>query len=205
VEDLELRDDGSSSLKLMPGSTKEGAVPKKLSFGDSTSTGKESRVVPVVGQGDLLGPVGEKEQAHGIRDGGEKENNQQVCGQVEDTGLAGMEVDGMAGLQAGDEVGKGSFLADQSKEEVPDQVLEEGQKPKGKRTSTFKRRPRDREAAKEGNISLPSGSRKRVNEGDNIDDESQKRAKIQDVMVGVETEENQSLMAGLPGQPGWSQ
>jgi len=191
VEDLELRDDGSSPLKLMPESTKEGAVPKKLSFGDSTSTGKESRVEPVVGQGDQLSPVGEKEQAHGIRDGGEKENNQQVCGQVEDTGLAGMEVDGMAGLQAGDEVGKGSFLADQSKEEVPDQVLEEGQKPKGKRTSTFKRRPRDREAAKEGNISLSSGSRKRVNEGDNIDDESQKRAKIQDVMVGVETEENQ--------------
>ena len=116
-----------------------------------------------------------------------------------------MEVDGMAGLQVGDEVGKGSFLADQSKEEVPDQVLEEGQKPKGKRTSTFKRRPRDREAAKEGNISLPSGSRKRVNEGDNIDDESQKRAKIQDVMVGVETKENQSLMDGLPGQPGRSQ
>jgi len=52
VEDLELRDDGSSPLKLMPGSTKEGAVPKKLSFGDSMSTGKESRVEPVVGQGD---------------------------------------------------------------------------------------------------------------------------------------------------------
>ena len=50
VEDLELRDDGSNPLKLMPECTKDAIVPKKLSFGDITSTGTRSRVEPVSGQ-----------------------------------------------------------------------------------------------------------------------------------------------------------
>lgn len=44
MEDNELRDDGSSPLKTLSNNTTTGGVPKKLIFGDSTSTDKESRV-----------------------------------------------------------------------------------------------------------------------------------------------------------------
>jgi hypothetical protein len=45
LEDIDLQDDGSSPLKLTPQNTTAVVVPKRLIFGDNTSTDKESRVV----------------------------------------------------------------------------------------------------------------------------------------------------------------
>lgn len=116
---------------------------------------------------------------------------------------AGMEMDGVCStpLREGAEAG----LSRSGERPVEDlkQVKVGGSEAK-KMRSSFKRRPREVGKSKGEQYSSPSVSRKRGGEEVGGEEEVKKKAKLQFVSAEVEMGEENSLLAGLHGQPGRS-
>jgi len=214
--DNDLRDDGTSLLKKTSHNITATVAPKRLTFGDSTSTDKEKRpelgeggegggVEPVVGEGSPGVPVAVSPLEEAPKEN-TKENVdfQQAADLKGSVDKAAMEVDEVAAnvlngevKQEAPAVGKGGKGVREKGEPLVADVRK-------KKTSTFRRRP---QCAKVGggekNI-LPPGSRKRGHEEGSGERDEQKRTKIQEEFVEEEMEEP-SEMAGLHEQPGRSQ
>lgn len=182
LEDRELRDDGSSPLKLRTSSTNAVSAQKRLAFGECASTDQESGAELVVQEGVKSGVPIEGKDVQGLDSG-------EVCAKT------AMDVDVVENIILGEGLGIG-----ENNEKIEEVKGEENDATK-KRPTTFKRRPRVPKGSVGEQSHSPVDSRKRGAEDCTGEVEFLKKSKVLKESVAEGMVEYFSEKAGLHGQP----